>query len=112
MWAELHARAIEYTGDRAAEEQWLAAFRGRIGCGACREHWDELLRRMPPDISGPIAYWVWTFRAHNAVNRFLGRTPLDFGEALRRFAAALQALSEPLIVPAPDATHRVTMQLP
>jgi hypothetical protein len=58
MWAELHARALNYSGDRGAEEKWLEDFRARIGCGACREHWGELLKAMPPDLSGPISYWV------------------------------------------------------
>jgi hypothetical protein len=83
MWAELHARALDYAGDLAAEEKWLEDFRARIGCGSCREHWYELLGRMPPDLSGPITYWVWTVRAHNVVSRQIGKAAMDLGAAMQ-----------------------------
>ncbi len=63
LWAELHKRALNWTGESDAD--WLSLFRQRVPCGECRRHWDSMLIKTPPDWPN---YWLWTIERHNEVN--------------------------------------------
>jgi hypothetical protein len=72
MWEELHKKAV--SGDLTI--QWMTAWEQSLpsfGC-KCRDHWKEVKKENPFQAS-----FEWTFTAHNAVNRKLGKPliPLD-----------------------------------
>jgi formate-dependent nitrite reductase cytochrome c552 subunit len=73
LWAELHGRAAAFAGDVDGERKWLAEFAARLGCGDCKRHWLQWVAENPPDLASAEAYRAWTVRAHNAVNRRLGK---------------------------------------
>lgn len=64
---------------------WLDMFRDTITCPSCREHFTSMLaayRRMFPNmLSSRQTFAVFTFRAHNAVNRRLNKPIHDTVEA-------------------------------
>jgi hypothetical protein len=82
LWAELHAWAQGYAGDRAAAAAWLAAFAGRIGCTECAQHWQELVAAFPPDYTSEDALYLWTVARHNDVNRRLGKVEWEPARSL------------------------------
>jgi hypothetical protein len=73
LWKLLHDRPQSFAGDAEAELRWLAEFERRVPCGACRQHWRDLVRRHPPDLSSADAYYRWTVDRHNDVNRRLDK---------------------------------------
>jgi len=75
-WNELHAMKNDPVK--------LADWESRIPnyeC-KCREGYEQFKAIDPPDFSSPMAFFHWTVRIHNAVNRKLGRPELTLGEAL------------------------------
>lgn len=84
QWAHLHRFCL--TGDArepATLAAFLAAFEKGVPCGPCREHWKQILAADPPDAADPFG---WSVRAHNAVNRKLGKQELTEREAQARWA--------------------------
>jgi hypothetical protein len=75
MWAELHSLS------EVPSEEWLAHFAARVPCGECRFHWSNICRIMPPDTGSLAAFRRWTWRAHDAVNRLIGRAAVAFDRA-------------------------------
>jgi hypothetical protein len=59
----------------------LRAFDRRIHCEHCRAHWRAIVRAHPPDFASAHSYFVWTVRAHNAVNRLLGKPIVSVARA-------------------------------
>jgi hypothetical protein len=48
----------------------------------CKTGYQQIIKEMPPDYSSPMAFFHWTVRIHNAVNRKLGKAELTLGQAL------------------------------
>lgn len=48
----------------------------------CKAFYLEIKDADPPDFSSPMAFFHWTVRIHNAVNRKLGKPELTLGQAL------------------------------
>lgn len=48
----------------------------------CREGYNQFKAADPPDFSSPMAFFHWSVRIHNAVNRKLGKAELTLGQAL------------------------------
>lgn len=48
----------------------------------CREGYELFKATDPPDFSSPMAFFHWSVRIHNAVNRKLGKAELTLGHAL------------------------------
>lgn len=48
----------------------------------CREGYNQFKAADPPDFSSPMAFFHWTVRIHDAVNRKLGKPELTLGQAL------------------------------
>ncbi|HVS73145.1 MAG TPA: ERV1/ALR-related protein [Phycisphaerae bacterium] len=71
MWKELHTRALAYKGEVAAEQAWLREFALRVKCGTCRQHWNAMTAKTPPDLSSADAYFAWTVDRHNEVNALI-----------------------------------------
>lgn len=94
LWADLHHRAAHGAcfvpsdnPDPDIEHLWLDRFANRIRCAGCRNHWREVIAKLPPDFSSRAAYFRWTVRAHNSINRRLGKpiVSLRTARALWRF---------------------------
>lgn len=75
-WNELHAMQNDPVK--------LADWESRIPnyeC-KCREGYELFKATDPPDFSSPMAFFHWSVRIHNAVNRKLARREYTLGEAL------------------------------
>ncbi|MFN7318304.1 MAG: ERV1/ALR-related protein, partial [bacterium] len=48
----------------------------------CREGYEKFKEIDPPDFASPMAFFHWTVRIHNAVNKKLGKPELTLGQAL------------------------------
>jgi hypothetical protein len=82
LWRELHTRAAN-AGDLSGEEAWLLSWLRRVPCGECQRHSVAWLKDNPVDFSSPEAYFAWSIKFHNAVNRKLGRREWTAEEARR-----------------------------
>jgi hypothetical protein len=80
LWKELHLRALTtMTEDKA----YIVSFARRIpryttGC-KCKEFWNLWVRQNPPTYGDD--YFAWTVRAHNEVNKKLGKKEYTVEEA-------------------------------
>ncbi len=54
--------------DLAEEPIWLTLFARKIPCGDCRDHWENIVKANPPDLSSRFAYAKWQHARHNDVN--------------------------------------------
>lgn len=77
MWRELHTK-------RDADQAWLDGFTARIPCGECRQHWFQILKDDPPVFGD--GFFEWTWRAHGAVNRALGKPSPTLAAARAMYA--------------------------
>lgn len=81
LWTVLHAYALTYPqhpDDGAADNArfFLGVFNKLVEensahCGSCHNEWKEILRTMPPPLTGRTAFYNWTIAAHDRVNRKL-----------------------------------------
>jgi Erv1 / Alr family len=83
LWAALHRRALVWQGGE--DSIWLAQFRRRVPCGQCKQHWDAMLARTPPDWAN---YFAWTVARHNEVNARLGKPGMEEAEARVRWVVS------------------------
>jgi hypothetical protein len=74
----LHSTACAYsenptTSERELMSSWLELFRDSITCPSCKEHFTTLLNNyrihFPGMLNSRQDFAIFTFRAHNAVNR-------------------------------------------
>lgn len=81
-WMTLHSVATSYPEVPTLSEKqlmvsWLDMFRDTITCPSCREHFTSLLatyrKEFPNMLSSRQDFAVFSFRAHNAVNRRLSK---------------------------------------
>jgi hypothetical protein len=104
-WLTLHSTALAYPETPTPAEQqlmtsWLDMFRDTITCNYCRGHFTELLakyRTMFPNMLGSRQeFALFSFRAHNAVNRRLNKpvyqTVQESMDTLRKATANRSAL--------------------
>jgi hypothetical protein len=84
-WMTLHSIATCYPEKPSQSEKdlmysWLDMFRDTITCPHCREHFGNMLQtyrsKFPNMLGSRQEFAMFTFRAHNAVNRRL-RKPLQ-----------------------------------
>ena len=77
-WMTLHSTACAYsenptTAERELMSSWLEMFRDSITCPSCKEHFSTLLNNyrihFPGMLNSRQEFVIFTFRAHNAVNR-------------------------------------------
>ena len=81
-WMALHSVASCYS-DRPSQEEktlmstWLSMFQTTITCPSCREHFEIALnayrRNYPQMLESRNEFMLFTFRAHNSVNRRLNK---------------------------------------
>lgn len=84
LWNRLHQRP-SYVTVWHREGAWLDAFAASIPCEECRAHWREIVRESPPPTRNHLAYFDWTWRAHNTVNARLGKPQYDQAAARKRY---------------------------
>lgn len=81
-WMTLHSTAFAYPDNPTPTERelmysWLDMFRDTITCPSCREHFTQMLgnyrSQFPGMLNNRQEFVLFTFRAHNAVNRRLGK---------------------------------------
>lgn len=81
-WMTLHSVATIYPTQPTRVEQdlmntWLDMFRDTITCPSCREHFTSMLatyrQTFPNMLASRQNFAMFTFRAHNAVNRRLNK---------------------------------------
>jgi hypothetical protein len=81
-WMTLHSVATTYPETPSSGEQdlirtWLDMFRDTITCPSCRDHFTTMLsayRQMFPNmLASRQNFAIFTFRAHNAVNRRINK---------------------------------------
>ena len=80
LWKQLHIRAL---GNHINDQAFIAEFTRKIpryttGC-RCKEFWTNWIRGNRPTYGDE--YFEWTVKAHNAVNRKLGKPILTVEEA-------------------------------
>jgi hypothetical protein len=77
-WMTLHSTACAYsenptTAERELMSSWLEMFRDSITCPSCKQHFATLLNNyrihFPGMLNSRQDFVIFTFRAHNAVNR-------------------------------------------
>jgi hypothetical protein len=73
LWAELHKRTTTYSMNKELEDRWLKIFTTWVPCGKCKQHWVELNKENPVDLSSQKAYQDWAIKMHNEVNKSLGK---------------------------------------
>jgi len=89
LWADLHGRALALdkrasdTGEATEDAKWLARFRQYLPCGECKQHWDMMQVRTPPDFAN---YFEWTVARHNEVNARLAKPEMTVAEAREKWA--------------------------
>lgn len=79
-WMTLHSTAFAYPENPLPSERelmttWLDMFRNTITCPSCKQHFTDLLANyrsvFPNMLQNRHEFIMFTFRAHNAVNRRL-----------------------------------------
>lgn len=77
VWRLLHDYPVEQMNCWSSEnaQRWFDDWEKlipRFGC-RCRQHWQEIKRKLPPDFTSAVAFYRWSVDAHNAVNQMLGK---------------------------------------
>ncbi len=81
-WMTLHSTAFAYpeiptTSERDLMYSWLDMFRDTITCPTCKEHFTTMLasyrKQFPNMLRGRHDFIIFTFRAHNAVNKRINK---------------------------------------
>ena len=80
LWARLHHWAM--SGRHRSTPDWLSAFAREIPCGDCRQHWNRVVKQNPPDYSSTAALFAWSVKAHNLVNRRIGKKTVSLDKAI------------------------------
>ena len=89
LWKELHTHAINYTGTN--DSTFLGTFARKIprytkGC-SCQEFWGNWIRTNPPKYGPNNEYFEWTVKAHNAVNKKLGKPEISVEDAIKMYTS-------------------------
>lgn len=88
-WDELHHYAVaRWSGSEDARlfyAGWEDRLRRILGCSFCVQEWRRITRRFRPDFSSCCAMFGWSWKAHNEVNRRLGKRIFPLEEARRRY---------------------------
>ncbi len=86
LWSCLHRNALGM--DPGEFPLWVrTAFTAAIGCGECAAHWVQgPLTSLPEKFSSAAKAFEWSVRAHDEVNRRLGKPAFGLQRALDRHA--------------------------
>ena len=89
-WLFLHTLAAQYPEDptrqQARDARDLVSIMTRAyPCAECAAHFEEVVRRVPPDVSSGAAFRRWTCEVHNEVNLRLGKPEFDCSRVEERW---------------------------
>jgi hypothetical protein len=63
--------------------EFITMYPSVIPCGACGQHFAELIQELPfPDSRDPMVLFEWSVAAHNKVNARIGKPILTAEQAL------------------------------
>ncbi|KAG0289903.1 hypothetical protein BGZ96_006620 [Linnemannia gamsii] len=83
-WKLFHTMASRYPlkpkpDERAAIKQWIYLLSRLYPCGECADHFQEMLKQHPPQVSSRASLSNWACSIHNIVNVRLGKPEFDCG---------------------------------
>ncbi|KAL8840454.1 MAG: hypothetical protein Q9170_001330 [Blastenia crenularia] len=81
-WRLLHTTMSSYPLHPTASEQsalssYIHLFARLYPCGECASHFQQILKKYPPQVSGRKTAEMWGCTAHNEVNKSLGKEIFD-----------------------------------
>jgi len=85
IWRNLHVAALQWDGKVQSQASLLVKVGMNIPCGECRSFWSTRLRENPPPKTNADDFFRWTWEAHNAVNKKLGKPEISFEDALEMY---------------------------
>lgn len=84
-WRSSHFAALRIE-DWGAIEDWVTRWDSvSVHCGQCRAHWEEFNTQDPPGLESRIAFFWWSYRAHNAVSQRIGKSVWSCGRFYRKY---------------------------
>ncbi|KAL6751943.1 ERV/ALR sulfhydryl oxidase domain-containing protein [Haematococcus lacustris] len=97
-WTLLHMLAAQYPACPTRQQkrdvkQFIDSLTRIYPCGECAQHFQEVVRRDPPQVDSQAALAQWTCRVHNVVNQRLQKPVFNCNVVGARWAA-LDCLSE------------------
>eukprot|EP00879_Flechtneria_rotunda_P007686 GHRR01008059.1.p1 GENE.GHRR01008059.1~~GHRR01008059.1.p1 ORF type:complete len:220 (+),score=76.94 GHRR01008059.1:571-1230(+) len=90
-WTFLHTLAAQFparpTRQQQRDARQLVDSLTRVyPCADCAQHFQEIVRRDPPDVSNGEQFSRWMCRVHNTVNRHLGKPAFNCDLVAGRWA--------------------------
>ncbi|EJW04303.1 hypothetical protein EDEG_01427 [Edhazardia aedis USNM 41457] len=81
-WTLLHTLGAVYPGIPSANHKkdvlmFIHLLSKLYPCGDCAEHFQELLKNLPPKVDNHDEFALWLCTAHNTVNKRLGKAIFD-----------------------------------
>ncbi|KAL8663627.1 MAG: hypothetical protein Q9202_003697 [Teloschistes flavicans] len=81
-WRLLHTTMSSYplhptASEQAALSSYIHLFARLYPCGECASHFQQILKKNPPQVSGRKAAEMWGCTVHNEVNKSLGKERFD-----------------------------------
>ncbi|KAL9581173.1 MAG: hypothetical protein Q9212_004056 [Teloschistes hypoglaucus] len=81
-WRLLHTTMSSYplhptASEQAALSSYMHLFARLYPCGECASHFQQILKKNPPQVSGRKAAEMWGCTVHNEVNKSLGKEKFD-----------------------------------
>ncbi|CAL8579823.1 hypothetical protein XPA_005554 [Xanthoria parietina] len=81
-WRLLHTTLSSYPVHPSASEQsalssYVHLFARLYPCGQCASHFQQILKKYPPQVGGRKAAEMWGCTVHNEVNKSLGKERFD-----------------------------------
>ena len=83
LWHKLHRFAVTWNGNKTQAYEFFQKFDALIPCGSCKNHWRELWKETPADLTNRVTLFEWTVAAHNKVNERLGKPAYSLYTAYR-----------------------------
>eukprot|EP01006_Ploeotia_vitrea_P054822 TRINITY_DN67927_c2_g2_i1.p1 TRINITY_DN67927_c2_g2~~TRINITY_DN67927_c2_g2_i1.p1 ORF type:complete len:247 (-),score=10.79 TRINITY_DN67927_c2_g2_i1:328-1068(-) len=79
-WKVLHSIAERYPhqpneAEKQAAKQFISSFALLYPCTKCRNHFQVLVEKYPPDVSSQSSFVLWVGFLHDQVNLILGKEP-------------------------------------
>lgn len=90
-WVFLHTLAAQFpeepTKRQERDARELISIMTRLyPCGECARHFEEIVRRNPPDCSSGLEFQRWMCAVHNEVNASLGKPMFDCSKTSERWS--------------------------
>lgn len=97
-WRVMHSVAFWYPTDPTNDQKqsahaFYSALRQLLPCAACRAHYEQILIVRPLDraVQNRMSLVRWVIDVHNDVNESIGKSRLDFDEAVLRVQLASES---------------------